>query len=122
MLYTVFLALHIVGACVTGIVAALAGVVLWRRDTAQYRKYAVMLGFLGGFEVLCGITLSVVSAQISTVSLCGNIAIYLSVLFFLEAVLFMRMHRVSLVYPAKLALSPMMASLLLMVASISYGF
>lgn len=122
MLYSVFLVLHIIGACVTGLVASYTGLVLWRKDSAHYRRLAQALGILAGLETITGVTLSVLSLNISTLSLCGNLAVYLSVIFALEAILFVRMKKVSLLFPLQLAFTPTAAGLAYFALAAARGF
>ena len=122
MVYGALLTIHIIGACITGIVAAYAGIIMWQRQETSYRGTAIILGVLGGFEVLTGTLLSVVSSEITSVSLCTNIIIYLSVVFFMESLLFMRMKKISILFPVAQALSPIAAGLALLLTAIAYGF
>lgn len=122
MMYSALLAIHIVGACATGIVAASAGAALWRQYGADYRGHAIALGFLAGFEIFSGVALSVASIDVTALSLCKNLAIYLLIVCSVEALLCMRMRKIATVFPAQLAFSPVAASLVLMLAAISYGF
>lgn len=114
--------LHIIGACVTGLVASYTGLVLWKKDFSKYRRLAQMLGVLAGLEVATGVTLSVLSLEISALSLCANLFVYLSVIFLLEAVLFMRMKKVSLLFPLQFVFGPTSVGLLYMVFAVARGF
>jgi len=122
MSYNIILALHIAGACTAGIVALYTAFILGRGQQRVYRRSATTLGLLGGFQVVSGILLAFISPQITTLSLCDNIAMYLSAWFVLEALLFVRMKKVSVPFPLTPAFSPVIASLLLMVVALSYGF
>ncbi len=122
MTYAIFLVLHIVGACVTGLVALYAGAALWQGREAGYRGSATALGLLAGFEVLSGVMLSMLSVEVSALSLCANIALYLSVIALFEVLLFARIQKTSLAFPTRLALSPSVASLALLLVAISFGF
>jgi hypothetical protein len=122
MIYSSLLLIHILGACLTGIVAAFAGVIMWQRRDSSYRSTSIALGALGGFEVLTGTLLSVISSQITSISLCENIITYLFVVLFVEILLFMRMRKVSMLFPIIKALSPIATGLILLLAAIAYGF
>ena len=122
MVYGVLLIVHIVGACVTGITAAYAGVIMWQKQDSSYRTTSIVLGALGGFEVLTGTLLSVISSQITSISLCANIIAYLSVVLFVEILLFLRMRKISMLFPIAAALSPIATGLTFLLASIVYGF
>lgn len=122
MTYDILLAIHILGACATGVVASYAGIVMWQRREVSYRPTSIVLGVLGGFEVLTGTLLSVVSSQVTSISLCANIIAYLSVVFFVEALLFLKMKKISMSFPIATALSPIATSLSFLLAAIAYGF
>ena len=120
-MYSILLVVHIAGACVTAIVGAYAVAMLWRREEGKYSLSASVLGAIAGFEVVTGTLLSVLSLQVTALSLCANIIAYLSIVLFLEAVLFVRMKKISIRFPAGVALSPIVASLLGMAGAIGYG-
>jgi hypothetical protein len=122
MIYSLALVVHILGACVTGVTAAYALIVMWQDQDTSYRRTAIVLGSLGGFEVATGTLLSVISSQITSISLCANIFIYLSVVFFFESLLLLKMNKVSMSFPIIRALSPIAASLSLLLTAIAYGF
>jgi heme A synthase len=122
MTYSIILILHIVGACMAGLAALSTAFVIGREQQRSYRSSAIILGALGGFQVVSGVLLAFVSPQITILSLCNNIALYLSTWFVLETLLFLRMNKISVPFPFTPALSPVIASLVLMVAALSYGF
>ena len=122
MTYTFALTIHLIGACLTGIVASYAGIALWQKRDIAYRASAIILGALAGFEVLTGVALSVISPKITSISLCANIAVYLSVVFSVEALLFLRMKKISIVFPIMKVFSPIVTSLLFLLGAILYGF
>ncbi len=121
MLYTLFLVLHLAGAGATGIAASYTGVVLWKREDASYRMCALILGILATFEILSGVALAVISFKITAPSLCANIILYLSIVAFIETLLFFRMKKISMSFPLTQILSPIAASLMLLIAAIAYG-
>lgn len=122
MLYSSFLALHLFGAGATAVVAAYAAVVLWRREEGRYRVCAMTLGLIAGSEVVTGTILAILSARITALSLCGNIAIYLSIVLLLEMILFVRMKKVSVQFPIIRTFSPIALSLFGIFTAALYGF
>lgn len=122
MISSFLLAVHLSGAAATGLVATYAVVAMVRGTSTTYRKTSLLLGALAGFEVLSGVALSISSSQITTLSICANVVMYLSVVFFVETLLFVQMKKETLVFPLRAAISPTLASLLLMFVAISYGF
>lgn len=122
MAYSVLLSLHFAGAALTALIGAYAVAVLWRREEGKYSLSASVLGAIAGFEVLTGTLLSVLSLKITTLSLCANITVYLSVVLLLEAAFFVRMKKISIRFPTATALSPIAASLLGMAGAVAYGF
>ena len=122
MLYGSFFALHIIGACVTALIGAYAIAMLWRREERKYSISASVLGAVAGFEVITGILLSVLSLKITALSLCGNIALYLSIVLLLEAMLFVRMKKGAAVFPTTTTFAPIAASLLSFATAAAYGF
>ena len=113
---------HIAGACITALVGAYAFAMLWRREEGMYGICASVLGAVAGFEVVTGTMLSILSLNITALSLCANIAVYLSIVLFLDALLFVRAKKISVRFPAATALSPIAASLLGMAGAVFYGF
>lgn len=122
MTYMLILILHIIGACLTGLVASYTGVALWHKSSESYRPLSITLGICAAFEVLTGTALSVISIQISTLSLCSNIALYLLACGIFEALLFARMKKIQVRFPFEITASPVLASLALMMVAIGFGF
>ena len=122
MFYTSLLTAHIAVACITGVAASYAGIVLWRRDETSYSPSAIVLAFLAGLEIISGTILSIASPKITAVSLCANIVVYLFVVFLVETLLFLRMKKISMAFPLVKTISPSIAGLLLLVGAIAYGF
>src|SRR3989338_11169244 len=120
--YSIILAVHIAGACITALVGAYALAMLWRREEGKYSLSASVLGFVAGFEVVTGTLLSVLSLQVTALSLCANIAAYLAIVLFLEAALFVRMKKISIRFPAASVFSPIAASFLGMAGAVLHGF
>ena len=121
-MYTSLLAVHIVGASATGIIASYTGIAIWRRQERSYRRLALILASLAGFEILTGVVLSVVSSQITAISLCANIIAYLSVVFVVEALLYARMRKISLAFPIAWVSAPIASALSLLAAAAAFGF
>ena len=122
MVYGIVLAVHIAGACVTALIGAYAVAMLWQREEGKYSLCASVLGFVAGFEVVTGTLLSVLSLQVTALSLCANMVVYLSIVLFLEAALFVRMKKISIRFPAASVFSPIAASLLGMAGAVLHGF
>ncbi len=121
MVYTVLLTAHIAGGVATGIVASYAGIALWQGMNASYRKCALVLSALAVFEVVSGTVLALLSVQLTAQALCTNIGLYLAGVSLVETLLFIRMKKVSLVFPVGRTLMPVAASLVFLVAAVSYG-
>ena len=122
MMYETVFAMHIVGACVTGLVGAYSLVALWNNFSDKYRLCTIILGALAGFEILSGTALSILSLKISAVSLCSRIFLYLSLVALIEWALFARMKQISIIFPLTAVISPIAASLLLFLSALAYGF
>jgi hypothetical protein len=120
-MYASLVSIHLIGAALTGVVAASAGVALSRGRQNLYKVHATVLGALAGFEILTGVALSIASPEVTALSLCANVALYLSVVFAVEALLFIRMKQGALAFPASLAFAPSFASLVVMFGAISAG-
>ncbi len=119
-MYDVILTIHLAGAGVTAFIAAGAGAALWHRSATAYRPHAIVLGAIAGFEILTGIVLAIVSPEITALSLCTNIALYLGAIFALEALIFARLRESATAFP-RLALSPIALSLVLFAGAIGVG-
>jgi hypothetical protein len=120
-MYTLFLILHLGGAAVTGLVATYSVLALVRHFDSEYRRLAGTLGLLAGFEIMTGVCLSVISSQVTALSLCSNIAVYLGVVALVESALFLRMQKMTMTFPIRLVLSPSSIGLALLLIGISYG-
>ncbi len=122
MTYSIVLGFHLAAAAVTGIVILFAMYSLFREMSAYYRAAALALGFIAAFEVLSGTALAILSPQLSAAALSLHIVEYLGVCAIAESLLFARMQKLSLAFPLRLAASPVLASVALFVAAISFGF
>ena len=122
MAYEIVLIAHIIGACVTGVVAAYASVAMWNDFSDKYRLCATILGSLAAFEIVSGTALSVLSLQVSAASLCSRIFLYLAIVAIVELLLFARMKKVSVTFPISLVTSPIAASLILFSGALALGF
>ena len=121
-MYSILLVVHIAGACVTALIGAYAVAMLWRREEGKYSLSASVLGAIAGLEVVTGTLLAVLSPKITALSLCANIVVYLSIVLFLEAALFVRMKKISIRFPAASVFSPIAASFLGMAGAVLHGF
>ncbi len=122
MIYEALLAFHVAIGIITGALATYAGIILWRSDERQYRPVALGIAYLAGFEILSGVMLSVLSLEISAISLCANIALYLSLVFVVEVLLFLRMKKVARGFPLIAVVSPSASGLAFLLAAIARGF
>jgi len=122
MPYAVILIFHIITACVTAIVITYALWVVVRSEASRYRMSALLLGFIVAIQVLTGTVLAIMSPELSAASLTLHIAVYLGACFSVELLLFKRMRRIFITFPAGLVISPAIASVMLFIVAISYGF
>lgn len=122
MVYWWILVLHLIGASATAFVGAYALVVLWNHFEDTYRRIAIILGALAAFEILSGTLLSALSLTVSAVSVCERLALYLSLVTIIEALLFVRMKKLLLAFPLTVVLSPIAASLMALLSAVVYGF
>ena len=122
MTYSIILALHLTAAAVTGVIIFFALFAVLRGKSAWYKTAALALGSIAAFEVFSGTLLAIVSPTISATSLSLHIFEYLGVCLAVEALLFVRMKKVSLTFPLQAASLPALVSVLLFFAAISYGF
>ncbi len=93
-----------------------------KEEAPRYRRCAIALGALGGFQVLTGTALSILSAGMSASAACERIVLYLTLVACLEAALFFRMRKSSVVFPTRAVVSPIAASLLFFAAALGCGF
>lgn len=121
MLYETVLTVHIAAGVVTGLVASYAIATLWNHNASAYRATAISLGLLAAFEVLSGTSLSLLSPSVTALSICANILMYLSIVFFVEALLFARMKAIFRPFPLAQSISPVAGSLLVLLGAISLG-
>ena len=121
MLYPLILLLHIGAACITIGLAAYAVYTLWQDRNTAYRSLALAIGAVAAFEVFTGTALAVLSPEISALYLSTHIVAYVGACLVIEAFLFVRMQRVTLVFPLKLAASPVLASLVFFVGAFAAG-
>lgn len=122
MIYALVLALHIIAAFATGVVIAYALYALWRTKATSYRLCVLSLGFIAALQVFTGTVLALLSPTLLAASLSIHIFEYLGVCFVVELLLFVRMQKMRIVFPIRSVSSPVVASVLLFAAAISYGF
>jgi hypothetical protein len=121
MMYLFVLVLHISIACLTGGIIAYTSFALWKRMDASYRACALVLGYIAALEVLTGTALAFLSPALSAGALSLHIFEYLGACLFVEALIFARMQKGSLPFPAGLAASPVLLSIVAFVAAIHSG-
>lgn len=122
MVYVFILALHLLTACVTACVMAYAIFALWRGREASYRACAIVLGLIAALEVGTGTALALLSPVLSASALALHIFEYLGVCLAVEALIFVRMQKMSLVFPLSFAASPVLASVVFFIAALGAGF
>lgn len=121
-MFSAVLIMHIAGAIATGIIAVYAcTMMVLGRDTA-YRMTAQLLAALAAFEVFTGIGLAVLSPEISVISVCGNIALYLAIVAALEVLLFLRMPNGVVRFPIVQTVSPISVGIAALIAGVVLGF
>jgi hypothetical protein len=121
-MFETLLIIHIVGACITGLAVSYAGIAMWKHQENTYQPLALILAALAGFEILTGTALSVISSQITAISLCANIAVYLSVVFAVEALLYLHMKKISLTFPLAYVATTLGSALSLFAGAAALGF
>lgn len=122
MIYLLVLALHLGAAALTGVAIVYALQALVCNKSQSYRTAALSLGFIAAFEVLSGTVLAIVSPDLSASALSAHIVEYLGVCLVVESLIFVQMKKISFAFPLQLTLSPVLASCLLFVATLSLGF
>jgi hypothetical protein len=122
MVYNLILIAHLSGAAITALFAAVAVATIWFKKDRLYRPFAMVLGIVASFEIVTGTILSVLSYQISALSLCGNIALYLTTVGLIEVLLFLQMRQKTVVFPARFVFSSIGSSLVLFAAALASGF
>jgi hypothetical protein len=122
MIYGALLGIHLFGAALTGLAIVYALIVMARGQTTHYRNVALFLGGLSAFEIATGTTLAILSSQVTAVSLCHNIALYLTACFVTEALLYVRVQQSKGIFPTLMSATPTLATLCFFMAAISFGF
>ena len=121
-MYAAVLIAHISGAILTGIIGVFAvGAMILKKETV-YRRAALVLAALGAFEVLSGTVLAVLSKSISVASVCGNIALYVGAVAFVETLIYMRMRKTAFRFPSIQTISAIGSSLVLFALAGVLGF
>lgn len=106
MTYQLVLALHLVGALATAIIALYALYALRINKGELFRKIAITVGGLAAFEILSGTLLAVLSSELTTKMVCNRLAIYLGVVATVEVMIFHAMKKTSTAFPVRTSLSP----------------
>lgn len=91
-LYTLFLSAHILGALTTLLLSGLAVFALTKKQSQHYQFSAYALAFAAVFQTLTGAMLAVLSPEITALSLCDNLAFYITPIAVLELMLISRMR------------------------------
>ena len=122
MLYTAILFIHISALFVTLAVGAYALYAVAFSKSEHYRTSAVLLGCIAAFEVFTGTTLALLSPTLSASALTLHIALYLGACLAVELLLFARVKKISGIFPLAATASPVLASVCLFIAALSYNF
>lgn len=110
-MYSMLLIVHVTGAVLTGVVSCIALTIVVAERAEYYRVLALALSSLAAFEVLSGVVLSVLSPGVTAVSLCANIALYLSFVAVVELIISVSMRKRSREFPTSPVLAPICGSL-----------
>ncbi len=121
-MYSVILVAHIAGAVVTGFAGITAIGAMALRKEHLYRPIALALAAIGSFEVASGTALAVLSKTTSVASVCGDIALYVGAVAFVETLIFMRMRKSVVRFPSVQTVSAMGGSIALLALAGVLGF
>ena len=122
MIYTLFLWLHLACAFLTVGMSGASLAVLLAKKEEKYAFFARVIGSLAAIEIVSGLVMSLASPSVTALSLCANIGMYLSAVVILEGALYLRMKKVSLDFPLRFVISPIIASLTLFTGVLTMGF
>ena len=121
-MYESMLVAHLIGACATALAVLCTLFALHKRSVSLYRTCAVTLGTLAAFEIASGTALAVVSTELTVAMVCNRIAIYLVVVLCTLAMLFYRMKKSDIEFPAGITLTPVSTSLASLFLAAVFGF
>ncbi len=91
-LYALLLSSHILGALATFVLGGFVIFALTKKQTEHYQLSAYALAFAAVFQTLTGAMLAVLSPEITALSLCDNLAFYITPIALLELVLISRLR------------------------------
>ena len=121
MVYTGLLVLHIAAAIATiGLIANALYIVLRGRE-AWYRFSALALAGVAAFEIISGTALTLLSPELTAASLTFHIVAYLGICAGVEALLFIKMKKISLPFPLAATASPVFASVCMFALALYAG-
>lgn len=107
-MYALILSGHVIAAIATIVLVAYALYIVVRGNSAQYRFSALALAGVASFEVISGTVLTLLSPELTALSLVPHIVSYLGICIAVEMLLFMRMKENSMVFPFAVTASPML--------------
>ncbi len=122
MLYTCLLIIHIAGAVVTGVAAFYTGIVLWRRTSSLYETCSLTLSSLAVFQILYWRhTLDRFRSDYRAILVYRYRTVFAYVALYRDAS-FRQDEKILMPFPLARTPSPILASLAILLAAISYGF
>ena len=121
-MYESILVAHLIGACATALLVLCTLFALHKRSASFYHTSAVTLGSLAAFEIASGTLLAVLSTELSVGMVCNRIAVYLLVVGCTLAMLFYRMKKSDIEFPAGITLTPVSTSLASLFLAAILGF
>ncbi len=98
-MYSLLLAVHVVGAMATLIVSCYALIILTRDRSDRFAHVTRMIALLATFELISGAAVAALSPTVTAVSLCDNIALYILLVSVVLGTLRVRMQRTGLQFP-----------------------
>ena len=99
MAYGILLGFHIAGAVATLAVSIYAMSSVLSGSSSMYERVVIVLSTLAGFELITGVVLAAISREVTVISVCDNIGLYLMFVAGIETALFTRMKKLSLRFP-----------------------
>ena len=113
---TIFLLIHLIGAIATFLFIFLGAMSLFKNQTEKFSFYAKSIGILGGYDLISGSILTIVSSNQSALVFCGRIAFYISLIAVTEMVFYFKMKGISLFPKKALAYSSVLSSFFIIAA------
>jgi hypothetical protein len=121
-MYTSILALHLLGALTTGVVALFGVGALLRATSHYYAPVARMLAVLAAVEIGTGAALAVLSPNLSAAGMCQQLALYLVAVGAVEIGLFVGMRSSLVAFPLRTSVVPFASSFAIFTVVAIAGF